>query len=67
MTLKLTSGASMRTAFSTPIRVVIVTMDTHLASSVERARKTLAKELPHLTLTLHAASEYAGNDALVAR
>ena len=67
MTLKLTSGASMRTAFSTPIRVVIVTMDTHLASSVERARKTLAKELPHLTLTLHAASEYTGNDALVAR
>lgn len=67
MTLKLTSGASMRTAFSTPIRVVIVTMDTHLASSVERASKTLAKELPHLTLTLHAASEYAGNDALVAR
>ena len=67
MTLKLTSGASMRTVSSLPIRVVIVTMDTHLASSVERARKSLAKELPHLTLTLHAASEYTGNDALVAR
>ena len=67
MTLKLTSGASMRTVSSLPVRVVIVTMDTHLASSVERARKSLAKELPHLTLTLHAASEYTGNDALVAR
>ena len=68
MTLKLTSGASMRMASNnTPIRVVIVTMDTHLASSVERARKTLSRDLPGLTLTLHAASEYAGNDTLIAR
>ncbi len=67
MTLKRTSPANMRTVSSTPVRVVIVTMDTHLASSVERACKTLAKELPHLTLTLHAASEYTGNDALIAR
>jgi len=51
----------------TPIRVVIVTMDTHLASSVERARKTLSRDLPGLALTLHAASEYAGNDTLIAR
>ena len=68
MTLKLTSGASSRAAAANvAIRVVIVTMDTHLASAVERARKTLAKDLPGLTLSLHAASEYAGNDALVAR
>ena len=51
----------------TPIHVVIVTMDTHLASSVERARKHLAKDFPGLTLSLHAASEYAGNDNLIAR
>jgi magnesium chelatase subunit H len=50
-----------------PIHVVIVTMDTHLASSVERARKQLAKDFPGLTLGLHAASEYAGNDLLVAK
>ena len=68
MTLKLISGASMTsTPARVPIHVVIVTMDTHLASSVERARKQLAKDFPGLTLALHAASEYAGNDLLVAK
>jgi magnesium chelatase subunit H len=52
---------------SPPIHVVIVTMDSHLASSVERARKSLRKDYPGLTLSLHAASEYAGNDHLIAR
>ena len=51
----------------TPIKLVIVTMDTHLASSVERARRTLGKEFPGLSLTLHSASEYAGNEKLIAR
>jgi magnesium chelatase subunit H len=51
----------------TPVRVVIVTMDTHLASATERARATLLREFPGLTLSLHAACEYAGNDSLVAR
>ena len=50
-----------------PLRLVIVTMDTHLASSVDRARRVLAKELPGLTVNLHAASEYAGNEAAIAR
>ncbi|NBY26737.1 MAG: DUF3479 domain-containing protein, partial [Betaproteobacteria bacterium] len=50
-----------------PLRLVIVTMDTHLASSVDRARRILAKELPGLTVNLHAASEYAGNEAAIAR
>lgn len=50
-----------------PIRVCVVTMDTHLASATARALPTLAREFPGLTLSLHAASEYAGNDALVAR
>ena len=67
MTLKLTSGASMRKAPSTPIRVVIVTMDTHLASALARAQRSLAHDLPGLSVSLHAASEYAGNDALIAR
>jgi magnesium chelatase subunit H len=48
-----------------PLRVTIVTMDTHLASSVERARPQLAQEFPGLSLSLHAASEYAGNERLV--
>ncbi|MGC4075746.1 MAG: magnesium chelatase subunit H [Rubrivivax sp.] len=54
MTPRRTSGVD-----ATPIRVVIVTMDTHLASAAERARVNLRRELPGLELTLHAASEWA--------
>ena len=51
----------------TPVHVVIVTMDTHLVSATERVRPTLTREFPGLTLSLHAASEYAGNDAAILR
>jgi len=68
MTLKLTSPGKVTTPRNTTaIKVVIVTMDTHLASSVNRASHTLCREFPGLSISLHAASEYAGNDALVAR
>jgi magnesium chelatase subunit H len=68
MTLKLTSpGKAAATRNTTPIKVVIVTMDTHLAGSVNRASHTLGREFPGLSLSLHAASEYAGNEALIAR
>jgi len=42
-------------------------MDTHLSSSLERVRRTLLTDFPGLNLDLHAASEYSGNDALLAR
>jgi magnesium chelatase subunit H len=68
MTLKPTSAADDRTrAAATPIRLVIVTMDTHLASAVERVRGTLRRELPGLQVALHAASEFAGHEAATAR
>ncbi|MES2715673.1 MAG: magnesium chelatase subunit H [Pseudomonadota bacterium] len=68
MTPKPTSAAEARLAVaSTPLRLVIVTMDSHLASSVERARPSLCREFPGLQLSLHAASEYAGNEAATAR
>jgi len=41
-------------------------MDTHLASSVNRASHTLGREFPGLSLSLHAASEFAGNEVLTA-
>ena len=50
-----------------PIRVCILTMDTHLASATDRATPTLLREYPGLSISLHAASEYAGNDRLIAR
>ncbi len=68
MTLKLTSGARATLPIrTTPVRVVIVTMDTHLASSVQRVHSALKRDYPGLTLSLHAASEYAGNEQLIAR
>ncbi|MFC7333580.1 magnesium chelatase subunit H [Rhodocista pekingensis] len=45
----------------TPVRVVIVTLDNHLAGSVERAGRTLAKDIPGLVLSLHSAAEW-GDD-----
>ncbi|MDX2219660.1 MAG: magnesium chelatase subunit H [Burkholderiales bacterium] len=41
------------------LRVTIVTLDNHLASTVERARRTCQKDMPGLSLTLHAASDWA--------
>jgi magnesium chelatase subunit H len=45
----------------TPVRVVIVTMDTHVASATERARAKLLRDLPGLELTVHAASEWSAH------
>lgn len=48
-------------ADSTPIRVVVVTMDSHLAGAVSRARTLLQRELPGLDLVVHAADEWGSN------
>ncbi len=45
-------------ADNTPVNVVIVTLDSHLAGAVERARPLLRKEMPGLNLSLHAAAEW---------
>src|ERR1700761_342005 len=50
-------------ADKTPIRVVIVTMDSHLASAASRARAALCAELPGLDLAIHAADEWSCNPA----
>ncbi len=57
---KRTSAAS-----SAPVRFVIVTLDSHLASAVARANEMLASELPGLRITLHAASEWGQNPELL--
>jgi magnesium chelatase subunit H len=52
-------------ADSTPIRFVIVTMDSHLSSATVRASQRLAREFPGLTLKIHAADEWGSEpDAL---
>ncbi|MEM7668843.1 MAG: DUF3479 domain-containing protein, partial [Pseudomonadota bacterium] len=42
-----------------PIRVVILTLDRHIAGAMERAMGTLRRELPGLTLSLHIAAEWS--------
>ena len=54
-------------ADATPVRVVIVTLDSHLAGAVERARRGLVRELPGLDLRLHVAAEWADNPDALAR
>jgi magnesium chelatase subunit H len=43
------------------VNVVIVTLDSHLAGAVERARPALRQQLPGLNLSLHAAAEWDDN------
>ena len=49
------------------MRVVLVTMDTHVASTIDRARVSLAKQIPGLSLNVHAASEFAADPAALKR
>jgi len=52
---------------TTPIRVVVVTMDSHLSGAAARARATLRREFPGLDLVVHAADEWGTDDAALAR
>ncbi len=50
-----------------PVRVVIVTLDSHLAQPVERARADLTRDIPGLRLDLHAAAEWGSDPDALAR
>ncbi len=52
---------------ATPIRVAIVTMDTHVASATARASMALKRDLPGLELSVHAASEWSADPRTLAR
>src|SRR4051812_27433859 len=45
------------------LRVVVVTMDSHLAGAAARAETSLRRELPGLSLAVHAADEWDGDAA----
>ena len=55
------------TAAPAPMRVVLVTMDSHLAGAAERAHRTLSRQLPGMSLAVHAASEWGSDTAALAR
>lgn len=48
-------------ADKTPVRVVIVTLDSHLSGAAARARNVLRKDYPGIELTVHSADEW-GSD-----
>ena len=48
-------------------RVVIVTMDSHLSSATARAAQRLAKELPGVSIDVHAADEWGSEPAALQR
>ena len=67
---KLTSAADGRPGTATVVpgmRVVLVTMDSHLASAAERAHRSLARAVPGLSLVVHAASEWRDDAAALQR
>ena len=49
------------------MRVVVVTMDNHLASAAARAQTLLNKNLPGVSLSVHAASEWAEDTSALSR
>ena len=51
------------TAASTAMRVVIVTLDNHITAAVGRLKAELAREIPGLELSVHAASNWGANPA----
>ncbi len=53
-------------ADATPVRVVVVTMDSHLSSAAARAEAELRREMPGLELKVHAADEWGGDDGALA-
>ena len=46
-----------------PLRVVLVTMDSHLARVVQDAEAALQRDMPGLTLAMHAADRWASDEA----
>lgn len=42
-----------------PVRVAIITLDSHLAGAIERARPALERDIPGFEITLHAATDWA--------
>ncbi|MCA9764746.1 MAG: DUF3479 domain-containing protein, partial [Gemmatimonadetes bacterium] len=50
-------------ADSVPVNVVLVTLDNHIGVAVDAARAMLARELPGLRLSMHAATDWADKPA----
>ncbi|MFN6059027.1 MAG: DUF3479 domain-containing protein, partial [Burkholderiales bacterium] len=49
------------------VKVVILTMDTHLNSAAIKARNALVRQVPNLSFAIHSASEYSADAQKLAR
>ncbi|MGD8643001.1 MAG: DUF3479 domain-containing protein, partial [Chromatiales bacterium] len=49
------------------MRVVLITLDSHMTGAAERARRGLEREVPGLRLGMHAAAEWADDAAALER
>lgn len=61
------NSISLGDPLSLAMRVVIVTMDNHLASAATRAQILLNKSLPGVSLSVHAASDWAEDTSALSR
>jgi magnesium chelatase subunit H len=57
---------SPASASAAPVRIVIVTMDTHLSGAAMRALDMVRQEVPNLELALHGADEWGSDAAALA-
>ena len=58
-------SAVEQTMLQTPMKVVLLTMDNHLASAAERSSKALRKSIPGFSFRIHSAASWRDNtDAL---
>ena len=60
-------GSRVRVAQPAVTRVVLVTMDSHLASAARRAGRSLARQLPGLVFSTHAADEWSSDERALER
>ena len=49
------------------VRVVLVTLDNHLSEALRRAERTLRKDMPGLSIVVHAAADWAEDKSALAR
>ncbi len=60
------TAASAAATGTAPVRIVIVTMDTHLSGAATRALDTVREQVPNLELALHGADEWGADAAALA-
>ncbi len=67
MTLEAISRARAPSASVAPVRVVVVTLDKHLSGVFDRASAELDADIPGLTISVHAATDWADDRDALAR